>query len=108
MYHLDETVPETCHTIQCDRITFSLKRNKNVLIEKNNISPQSNLLPALSSNEVLIFRIRQHFVMILNMNDVKKGVISPSESFSPESGGRVKPRTAMEAMSTQGTIRLKK
>ena len=37
MYHLDETVPETCHTIQCDRITFPLKRNKNVLIEKKNM-----------------------------------------------------------------------
>ena len=36
------------------------------------------------------------------------GFFSPKESFSPESGGRVKPRTAMEAMSTQGTIRLKK
>ena len=36
------------------------------------------------------------------------GFVSPKESFSPESGGSVKPRTAMEAMSTQGTIRLKK
>ena len=35
-------------------------------------------------------------------------LFSPSDSFSPESGGRVKPRTAMEAMSKQGTIRLKK
>ena len=35
-------------------------------------------------------------------------IVSPKESFSPESGGSVKPRTAMEAMSTQGTIRLKK
>ena len=32
----------------------------------------------------------------------------PRDSFSPESGGSVKPRTAMDAMSTQGTIRLKK
>ena len=32
----------------------------------------------------------------------------PSESFSPESGGRVKPRTAIDAMRTHGTIRLKK
>ena len=32
----------------------------------------------------------------------------PSESFSPESGGRVKPRTAIDAMRTQGTMRLKK
>lgn len=32
----------------------------------------------------------------------------PSDSFSPESGGNVKPSTAIEAISTQGTIRLKK
>ena len=32
----------------------------------------------------------------------------PRVSFSPESGGRVKPRRAMEEMRTQGTIRLKK
>ena len=33
---------------------------------------------------------------------------SPRESFSPESGGRVNPRTAMDAMRRQGTMRLKK
>lgn len=32
----------------------------------------------------------------------------PRVSFSPESGGRVKPRSAMEEMSTEGTMRLKK
>ena len=32
----------------------------------------------------------------------------PKESFSPESGGRVKARMAMEAMRMQGIIRLKK
>ena len=32
----------------------------------------------------------------------------PRVSFSPESGGRVNPRRAIEEMSTQGTIRLKK
>jgi hypothetical protein len=32
----------------------------------------------------------------------------PRVSFSPESGGRVKPRRAMEEMSTEGTMRLKK
>ena len=35
-------------------------------------------------------------------------VITPSKSFSPESGGRVKPSTAIDAMRTQGTMRLKK
>ena len=32
----------------------------------------------------------------------------PRESFSPESGGRVKSRTAMDEISKQGTIKLKK
>lgn len=32
----------------------------------------------------------------------------PSESFSPESGGRIKPSNAIEAIRTQGTIKLKK
>ena len=32
----------------------------------------------------------------------------PRVSFSPESGGRVKPSRAMLEMRTQGTIRLKK
>ena len=32
----------------------------------------------------------------------------PSDSFSPESGGSVKPRTAIDAIRTQGTIKLKK
>ena len=35
-------------------------------------------------------------------------VNKPSKSFSPESGGRVKPSTAIDAMRTQGTMRLKK
>ena len=32
----------------------------------------------------------------------------PSDSFSPESGGSVNPKTAIEAMRTHGTIKLKK
>lgn len=32
----------------------------------------------------------------------------PKESFSPESGGSVNPRRAIEAISTHGTIKLKK
>ena len=32
----------------------------------------------------------------------------PSDNFSPESGGRVKSRTAMEDINKQGTIKLKK
>ena len=33
-------------------------------------------------------------------------LILPKDNFSPESGGSVKPRTAMEEMSRQGTMRL--
>ena len=32
----------------------------------------------------------------------------PRDSFSPESGGSVNPKTAIEAIRTHGTIRLKK
>lgn len=32
----------------------------------------------------------------------------PNDSFSPESGGNVNPNNAMEAISTHGTIKLKK
>ena len=32
----------------------------------------------------------------------------PKDNFSPESGGRVKPSTAMEAISMQGPSKLKK
>ena len=35
-------------------------------------------------------------------------VVVPSDNFSPESGGRVKSRTAIEEMRRQGTMRLKK
>ena len=43
-----------------------------------------------------------------HLTQKNKSVILPNESFSPESGGRVKPKTAIEAISKQGTIRLKK
>jgi len=39
---------------------------------------------------------------------LKEGNTSPKVSFSPESGGKVKPSRAMDEMRTQGTIRLKK
>lgn len=35
-------------------------------------------------------------------------IVTPRDSFSPESGGRVKPNTAIDAIRTQGTIKLKK
>lgn len=35
-------------------------------------------------------------------------MVTPSDSFSPESGGNVNPKTAMDAIKTHGTIRLKK
>ena len=33
---------------------------------------------------------------------------SPNDNFSPESGGNVNPNNAIEAISTHGTIKLKK
>ena len=39
---------------------------------------------------------------------LSKCVDLPKVSFSPESGGSVNPRSAIEEMRTQGTIRLKK
>jgi hypothetical protein len=38
----------------------------------------------------------------------ERRMVTPKESFSPESGGKVKPNTAIEAIRTQGTIKLKK
>ena len=38
----------------------------------------------------------------------QKDEVIPKESFSPESGGRVKARMAIEAMRMHGIIRLKK
>lgn len=35
-------------------------------------------------------------------------MIVPKDNFSPESGGSVNPSTAIEAIKTQGTIKLKK
>lgn len=32
----------------------------------------------------------------------------PSDNFSPESGGKAKPNSAIEAINTHGTIKLKK
>lgn len=38
----------------------------------------------------------------------KKRVYLPSDNFSPESGGSVKPNRAIDAIRTHGTIKLKK
>lgn len=35
-------------------------------------------------------------------------IVTPRDNFSPESGGNVKPNTAIDAISTHGTIKLKK
>jgi len=45
--------------------------------------------------------------MIYMYLDIRKYIL-PKVSFSPESGGSVKPNSAIEDMRTQGTIRLKK
>lgn len=41
-------------------------------------------------------------------NDEQFCLNLPRESFSPESGGSVNPNSAMDAIKTHGTIRLKK
>lgn len=35
-------------------------------------------------------------------------MVTPRDNFSPESGGNVNPSTAIDAISTHGTIKLKK
>jgi hypothetical protein len=35
-------------------------------------------------------------------------MVTPNDNFSPESGGSVKPKTAIDAIRTHGTIKLKK
>lgn len=41
-------------------------------------------------------------------NEKNENYILPSVSFSPESGGNVKPSSAIDDIKTQGTIKLKK
>ena len=49
------------------------------------------------------------FSAMANMKTEKASkTVIPRPIFSPESGGSVNPRTAIEAIRTQGTIRLKK
>jgi hypothetical protein len=38
----------------------------------------------------------------------ERSIVTSKVSFSPESGGSVNPRSAMDEIRTQGTIRLKK
>lgn len=53
-------------------------------------------------NVVYVYRIelREKFITI--------NLYSPSDNFSPESGGKAKPNSAIEAINTHGTIKLKK
>jgi hypothetical protein len=42
-------------------------------------------------------------------NTVKlSNIVTPKDNFSPESGGSVNPSTALEAIKTPGTIKVKK
>ena len=47
-------------------------------------------------------------MMVMMMMMMMMMMMIPNESFSPESGGRVKARMAIEAIRMQGIIRLKK
>jgi hypothetical protein len=53
-----------------------------------------------------VFGIDSETVLRKTVSD--RRIVTSSVSFSPESGGRVKPSSAIEDMRTQGTIRLKK
>ena len=48
------------------------------------------------------------FAALFHSDAIWVVVVVPSDNFSPESGGRVKSRTAIEEMRRQGTMRLKK
>lgn len=56
----------------------------------------------MKMNVVYVYRIelREKFITI--------NLYSPSDNFSPESGGKAKPNSAIEAINTHGTIKLKK
>ena len=68
----------------------------------------------LNSNPVVLFNKKPERELIIKDGNqsaasiLRNNSFLPSVSFSPESGGRVKPRRAMLEMRTQGTIRLKK
>ena len=49
-----------------------------------------------------------YLLIITSVAEVHKRQILPRVSFSPESGGRVKPNNAILEIRTQGTIKLKK
>ena len=60
----------------------------------------------LKANSIQFHQGRKKTIFIISHKKMIRG--PPNVSFSPESGGRVNPRRAMEEISTQGTIRLKK
>ena len=71
----------------------------NVLIKLDYLSPKLRRGSLSTHQQHTPLRFTLLFILF---------VISPRESFSPESEGRVKPSTAMEAIRTHGMIRLKK
>ena len=57
------------------------------------------------SSQLFEYRI----IQIIRSNSVlDNNFLIPKLNFSPESGGKVKPRTAIDAISRQGTIKLEK
>ena len=53
-------------------------------------------------------KLTRYFSKKTSKNIMMMMIMIPNESFSPESGGRVKARMAMEAIRMQGIIRLRK
>ena len=75
------------------------------LFVTGSISPTIVLNNTIANNRLTPQQKKQK-ISLQVMSAVSLYVQRPS--FSPESGGSVKPRTAMAAMRRQGTIRLKK
>ena len=75
------------------------------LFVTGSISPTIVLNSTIANNR-LTPDTKKHKINLQISSEVSLYVQRPS--FSPESGGSVKPRTAMAAMRRQGTIRLKK
>jgi hypothetical protein len=53
-------------------------------------------------------KIRKKHSFVNPPNRHTKAFTVPNDNFSPESGGNVNPNNAIEAISTHGTIKLKK
>ena len=59
-------------------------------------------------HHIMMMTVMSMMMMVMLKMMMLMMIMIPNESFSPESGGRVKARMAMDAIRMQGIIRLKK